>query len=177
MFLALVVAALIAAGQAADTDDGVLRRVSDVAAAVHDMQLGATFEINAIAMSPVQNNTNLSFVASDDSGSVLIYQEPEIALNTIQPGTRVNAVGRIVPYDKVSQTTAAALAVKLSITGEGANLPTPTVMLSDIKDGRFGLRYVRTTGIIKAVFHDTIDKNYSFAVLVGNNASRCRSAA
>ncbi len=171
MSLTLVVSALMAAGHAADTGDSVLRRVSDVAAAVHDLQFDATFEIDAVATSPVQNNTNLSFVASDSSGSVLIYQEPAIALKTIKPGTHVNAVGRIVPYDKVSRTTAAALAVKLSVTGEGAMVPTPTVMLSDIKDGRFNLRYVRTAGIIKAVFHDTIDKNYSFAVLVGDNAS------
>ena len=168
MFLALVVSALMAAEKAADTDDSVLRRVSDVAAAVHNLQLGATFEIDAIATSPIQDGTNLAFVASDDSGSVLMYQEPAIALKAIRPGARIKASGIIKQYDAA---TAAALALTMSITGESQVAPPPEAKLSDIVGGKYDMRYVKASGTVKAMFHDTIDKHFSFAVIVGDNSS------
>ena len=159
---------MMATGLAADADDGVLRRVSDVAAAVIDQRLGETFKIDAIATSPIQDGTNLAFVASDDSGSVMIYQEPAIALTAIRPGARIKASGIIKQYDAA---TAAALALTMSITGESQVAPPPEAKLSDIVDGKYDMRYVKASGIVKAMFHDTIDKHFSFAVIVGDNSS------
>ena len=169
MILILTTAALMATGPAKGAD-GVLRRVSDVAAAVREQRFGATFEIDAVATSPIQDGTNLVFVASDDRDSVIIYQEPEIALKTIKPGTRIKASGIIKRYNDVS-AIGAALALKISITGETHVPPTTEAKLSDIVDGKFDMRYVKATGVVKAKFPDTIDANFFFLVLVGDNAS------
>ena len=166
--IVLPLAGLVAASCAATgPSNAVLRTVAEVTKALKSMPVGARFDITAKVLSPTFDRLEPVFLAKDETGTEILRLHKDRSPAGIRPGAILKMIGETVEFGYAL----APIVATAKPIGYEPIPPPPEVEIADILDGKYNLRHVRVSGVVKDAFYDDIDPGYAFMILTKNHAS------